>query len=149
MQKNLGEFKVLTLRETQSDVIADCPQKAADYWKASVESSPMFDSQKEFFVCLLLNTRTRIIGHNIVSMGGLDQVLIHPREVFRPALIAAAHSLIVMHNHPSGDPHPSEADIRITRDLIRAGRLLRVEILDHVIMGERHCSLKELGYFAI
>ena len=89
------------------------------------------------------------MGHNIVSMGGLDQVVVHPREVFRPALIAAAHSIIIMHNHPSGDPIPSDADIRVTRELIRAGRTLRVEILDHIIMGQKHCSLKELGYFAI
>jgi DNA repair protein RadC len=73
---------------------------------------------------------------------------VHPREVFRPAIVAAAAALVIMHNHPSGEPSPSEADIKVTRDLIRAGQLLKVEVLDHVVMGaNRHCSLRELGYF--
>jgi DNA repair protein RadC len=74
--------------------------------------------------------------------------LVHAREVFRPAIVAAAHAIVVMHNHPGGDPTPSEADIRITRDLIRAGQLLRIEVLDHVIVTpSRHASLRELGWF--
>jgi DNA repair protein RadC len=76
-------------------------------------------------------------------------LLVHPREVFRLAVMSSASAVVLMHNHPSGDPTPSEADIKVTRDLIRAGQLLKIEVLDHVIMGNsKHCSLKELGYFA-
>ena len=97
----------------------------------------------------LLNVRRKIKGHVLVSTGLMDQVLIHPRETFRAAVIASAHSVILMHNHPSGDSNPSEADIRVTRELIRAGQVLKIEVLDHVIVGrENHRSLRELGYFS-
>ena len=96
----------------------------------------------------MLNTRRRVKGHQLVSIGTLDTILVHAREVFRGAIIAAAAALVVMHNHPSGESSPSEADIKVTRDLIRAGQLLKIELLDHVIVGnERFSSLRELGYF--
>jgi DNA repair protein RadC len=97
---------------------------------------------------LLLNTRRRVKGHQLVTIGTLDTILMHPREVFRVAIIAAAAAIVIMHNHPSGDPTPSEADIKVTRDLIRAGQLMKIEVLDHVIVGNpARCSLRELGYF--
>jgi DNA repair protein RadC len=78
----------------------------------------------------------------------MDTILVHPREVFRAAIISAAAAVVLVHNHPSGDPSPSEADIKITRDLIRAGQLLKIEVLDHVIMGvDRHVSLRSQGFF--
>ena len=84
----------------------------------------------------------------------MPTLLVHAREVFRTAILAAASAVILAHNHPSGDPAPSEADIKVTRDLIRAGQLLKIEVLDHVILGrptpERakdFSSLRELGYF--
>ena len=93
-------------------------------------------------------TRRRIRGHNLVSTGTLDTILVHPREVFRTAIAANASALILMHNHPSGEAVPSEADIRVTRDLIRAGQLLKLEVLDHVIVGNPgHSSLRSMGYF--
>jgi DNA repair protein RadC len=77
----------------------------------------------------------------------LDQVVVHPREVFRAAIVACAHSVVIVHNHPSGDPNPSDADIRITKELIAGGKLLRVDVRDHIIIGsERNVSLRELGY---
>ncbi len=89
-------------------------------------------------------------GHQIASIGLMDTVLIHPREVFRLAIMMAAASIVVMHNHPSGDETPSEADIKVTRDLIRAGQLLKIEVIDHLVMGNpKHCSLRELGYCAV
>jgi len=114
-----------------------------------VRSNPYFNPEVECFVVLLLNTRKKIKGHVLVSTGLMDQVLIHPRETFRAAVIASAHSVILMHNHPSGDAGPSEADIRVTRELIRAGQVLRIEVLDHVIVsGYEHRSLRELVYFS-
>jgi DNA repair protein RadC len=78
----------------------------------------------------------------------MDTILCHPREVFRLAIMASASAIVIAHNHPSGEPTPSEADIKITRDLIRAGQLLKIEVLDHIVIGNpKHTSLRELGYF--
>lgn len=109
----------------------------------------------ETFQILLLNTRRRLIDVVKVSDGTLDTILVHPREVFKPAIAANAAAVVLLHNHPSGEATPSEADIKVTRDLIRAGQLLKIEVLDHLILGratqERpkdYVSLRELGYFA-
>jgi len=103
---------------------------------------------------VLLNTRRRLIRIEEISNGTLDTILVHAREVFRRAITANASAIVLVHNHPSGDPMPSEADIRITRDLIRAGQLLKIEVLDHIILGQAtaerpkdYSSLRELGYF--
>lgn len=103
---------------------------------------------------LLLNTRRRLIRIEEISEGTLDTLLVHPREVFRAAISANAAAIVLAHNHPSGDPTPSEADIKVTRDLIRAGQLLKIEVLDHIVLGrataERtkdYTSLRELGHF--
>jgi DNA repair protein RadC len=108
----------------------------------------------ESFQVLLLNTRKRLIRAEEISQGLIDTILVHPREVFRAAIVANAAGIVLVHNHPSGDPTPSEADIKVTRDLIRAGQLLKIEVVDHVIIGrataERakdYSSLRELGYF--
>lgn len=78
----------------------------------------------------------------------MDTILVHPREVFRLAVMASASAIILVHNHPSGDSSPSEGDIKVTRDLIRGGQLLKIEVLDHVIIGNpTHTSLRSLGYF--
>jgi DNA repair protein RadC len=136
------ELKLISLRECPT------PDMAANYWRANVVTNPYFNPECETLAVLMLNTRRRVKGHCVVSIGTMDTILVHPREVFRLAVIASAHAIIVMHNHPSGEPTPSEADIRITRDLIRAGQLLKVEVLDHVIVGHgKHASLRELGYF--
>jgi len=108
----------------------------------------------ETFQILLLNTRRRLIRVERISQGLLDTILVHPREVFKSAIAARAAAIVLVHNHPSGDPSPSEADIKVTRDLIRAGQLLKMEVLDHVILGRAtqdrpkdYSSLRELGYF--
>ena len=143
-----AEFKVLRVRDcaTPADIV-DTPDRVFDYWKANIATAPWFDPAKEAFVVLILNTRRRILGHNLVGLGGLDNVAVHPREVFRPVIVAAGSAIILAHNHPSLDSSPSEADIRVTRDLVRAGQLLRIEILDHVIIGSTFTSLRSLGYF--
>src|ERR1041384_3126173 len=143
------EWKVVSLRECptpENMQICDTPQSAVDYWKLHIASSPHFNPECECFVVLLLNTRRRIKGHHLVSIGILDTILIHPREVFRVATVSSAAAIVIMHNHPSGEPEPSEADIKVTRDLIRAGQLMKIDVCDHVIIGNpKHCSLRELG----
>ena len=146
------EYKVVALRECptpESLQMCDTPQKAADYWRMHVASNPYFNPDCECFTVLLLNTRRRVKAHQLVSMGTHDTLLVHPLIVFRLAVVTSAAALVLMHNHPSGESTPSEADIKVTRDLIRAGQLLNIEVLDHVIMGNpNHSSLRELGYFA-
>ena len=129
--------------------MCDQPTLAASYWREQVTAHPIYNTEVECFVVLLLNTRRRVKGHVLVSTGTLDTILVHPREVFRPAIIGAASGIILMHNHPSGESTPSEADVKVTRDLIRAGQLLKIEVLDHVIVGagETFTSLRTLGYF--
>jgi DNA repair protein RadC len=146
------EFKVTPLRECptpESLQLCDTPQKVADYWRLHIPAHPYFAVECECFVVLVLNTRRRVKGHYLVSIGTQDTVLVHPREVFRLAIMTSAAALVLTHNHPSGEATPSEADIRITRDLIRAGQLLKIEVLDHVVIGNPlHSSLRELGHFA-
>lgn len=154
---NPKEFKIQGMRECpvpEELEICDTPDKAAAYWRCQVIEHPYYNPDVESFVVLLVNTRRRLRGHVLVSTGILDTILVHPREVFRPAIIAAAAGVVLMHNHPSGDPSPSEADIKVTRDLIRAGQILKIEVLDHVVIGQPtpdraqgFTSLRELGYF--
>ena len=143
------EFKVLNIRECQPMTeAADTPEIVAQYWRNNIPQAGWFDPCKEAFVVLVLNTRRRIIGHSLITLGTLDSCTVHAREVFRPAIALAGHAVVLTHNHPSGDPTPSEADIKVTRDLIRAGLLLRIEVLDHIVMGagNEYRSLKSLGY---
>lgn len=145
------EYKVVALRECPlPDSLRECdtPDKVAEYWQLHVATNPYYNPECECFAVLLLNTRRRVKGHQLISIGTLDTILVHPREVFRGAIIAAASAVVLIHNHPSGDPTPSEADIKVTRDLIRAGQLMKIDVLDHVVIGNpNRCSLRELGYF--
>jgi DNA repair protein RadC len=115
---------------------------------ACFSTHPHFNPECECLAVLILNARRRIKGHQLVSIGTQDTLLVHSREVFRLAVLTAAHALILMHNHPSGESSPSQADIKVTRDLIRAGQILKIEVLDHVIVGHGNfSSLKALGHF--
>lgn len=110
-------------------------------------AGPLFDGlDREQFVVLLLNTRNRVIGSNVVSLGTLDASIVHPRETFKAAVILGASAIIMVHNHPSGDPTPSREDLAITKRMVKAGEVLGIAVLDHVILGEGcHFSLKEGG----
>lgn len=134
----------------------DTPEITASYLREQLPKSLRYNPDTENFVVVLLNTRRRPIGFEIVSNGTLDTLLVHPREVFKPAIVLGAAAIVLAHNHPSGDPAPSEADIKVTRDLIRAGQLLKIEVLDHVVLGKPDqgnskgwVSLRELGYFCM
>jgi DNA repair protein RadC len=135
-------------RREESPVL-DNPATVVDFMRESNRLEKV-----ESFQVLLLNTRKRLIRVEAISHGLLDTILVHPREVFRAAIAANAAAIVLVHNHPSGDPAPSEADIKVTRDLIRAGQLLKIEVIDHVIIGRASSgrekdwsSLRELGYF--
>jgi len=105
------------------------------------------DLDREVFGILLVNTRNRITAMHIVSVGTLNGAYVHPREVFKAAILGNAAAIILFHNHPSGDPEPSHDDRQLTRRLTDAGRILGIEVLDHVILGDeaRYYSFKERG----
>ena len=95
---------------------------------------------------LLLNTRNLVVGQRVIYQGNVNSSMVRPAEVLRPAVLEAVPSIIVSHNHPSGDPTPSPEDVAITRELAQAAKLLGIELLDHVVIGgERFVSLKERG----
>jgi DNA repair protein RadC len=100
---------------------------------------------RENFVVVLLNTKNEVIETSTVSVGTLSTSLVHPREVFKPAIRASAASVILAHNHPSGKVEPSKEDREVTRRLGEAAGILGIEVLDHVIVGDGYCSLKEHG----
>lgn len=94
-------------------------------------------AQREVFAVLLLNARHEMIRRVTVSVGSLNASIVHPREVFKPAVLASAASVVLVHNHPSGDPEPSEEDLSITRRLVNVGELLGIPVLDHVVVARR------------
>jgi DNA repair protein RadC len=103
--------------------------------------------QQEVFLVLLRDIKGALIHREIVSIGTLSEVLVHPREIFYPAVRHKAHSLILAHNHPSGDPTPSKADLHLTRLLLQSAQVMGIAIDDHLIIGRHgYVSLKEKGY---
>ncbi|MBL0387058.1 DNA repair protein RadC [Tumebacillus sp. ITR2] len=102
---------------------------------------------KEHFVALHLDAKRRLIGEEIVSVGSLDSTVAHPREIFKTAIKRSASAIICLHNHPSGDPTPSYEDLEVTRRLIECGRILGVDVLDHIVIGSHSfCSMREKGW---
>ncbi|MCK8825598.1 RadC family protein [Fuchsiella alkaliacetigena] len=103
--------------------------------------------QKENFVIILLDTKNQLISIEEISIGSLNNSIVHPREVFKPAIKRSSAAIILAHNHPSGNPEPSTEDIKVTQRLQKAGELIGIEVLDHLIIGEQnYISLREQGY---
>ena len=150
---NPKEFKVTALRECPMPadmLLCDTPEKVADYWRLNIATDPRYNRECECLAVLHLNTRRRLKGHELLTIGTMDTLLVDPRMLFRGAVIGAAAAVVLVHNHPSGEPQPSEADVKVTRDLMRAGQILKIEVLDHVIIGNPgHLSLRAQGYFAV
>ena len=101
--------------------------------------------QKEYFFTNDLDGKNRILCIDQVSASSLNQSIVHPREVFKTALLCSATAIMLIHNHPSGDPHPSREDREITRRLKEAGDLLVIRVMDHIILGESYMSFVEMG----
>jgi DNA repair protein RadC len=159
--KGIGRDKAVTLkaaftlaRRMAAEIRAerpllDSPERISDWLREDFRATGV-----ERLVVLLLDTRRRLIRVEELAHGTLDAIHVHAREVFKHAIAANAAAIALAHNHPSGDPTPSEADIKVTRDLIRAGQLLKIDVVDHVILGRKttqrerdFASLRELGYF--
>lgn len=159
--KGIGRDKAVTLqaaftlaRRMAAEIRTELPMMDKPELVADLLREDARGYEVEHLLVLLLNTRRRLIRIEHISQGTLDALHVHAREVFKQAIVANAAAIVLVHNHPSGDPTPSEADIKVTRDLIRAGQLLKIEVLDHVILGRRtterardFASLRELGFF--
>ncbi|MFC1860053.1 DNA repair protein RadC [Chloroflexota bacterium] len=114
----------------------------------NVVGSRLRGKKKEHFLALLLDTRSRLIKVSEISIGSLDTSIFHPREVFKEAISASAASVIFAHNHPSGDPEASEDDIELTKRLAGAGEIVGIDVLDHIIIGDKkYTSLKRRDLF--
>lgn len=133
--------RALEVNDTNLPMISDAKDAVA-------QLSDMRDFKKEHFMVLYLNAKDQLVHKETISMGTLNANLVHPREVFEPAIKYSAAQIIVAHNHPSGDPKPSEDDLEITIRLTEAGKMMGIEILDHIIISKNsHFSFKEEGHF--
>ena len=139
-------YRLQLVREEPSeasptDPIFDSPSTV------SQQLLPLFDGlDREHFVVLALDARNRPIGCNTVSVGSLSASIVHPREVFKFAILANATAVILAHNHPSGEVSPSKDDIELTQRLVQAGQIMGIDVLDHLVIGgQTFCSLKEQG----
>ncbi|WP_078556898.1 RadC family protein [Bacillus alkalicellulosilyticus] len=131
-----------TAYQTEERVVIRSPEDVANYVMEDMRSL-----SQEHFVILLLNTKNHVLHRQTIFIGSLNASLVHPREVFKESFRRSAASIIALHNHPSGDPGPSREDIEVTKRLAECGKLLGIELLDHIIIGDRKfVSLKEKGY---
>jgi DNA repair protein RadC len=130
----------LAVRERASGGLLNTPEAATPFLE------DMRDLAQEAFCVLTLNTKNRVIKRHLVSLGTVNSTLVSVREFFRPAISDGASSVIAAHNHPSGDPSPSADDIRITKKLIEAGKIIEIPVIDHLIVGDGlPFSLRESG----
>lgn len=160
LPSGIAELQCLVLREAEFPayhIQSDAPEALHSAFLTLIASKAFSWDQESLWV-LLLTKRFRPIGFQMVSLGTVDTIVATPLEIFRPAIIAGAPNLALVHNHPSGDVTPSEADVRFTRDILRAGQLLKINVVDHIIEGnpnvpssytKRWLSLREAGYLFI
>jgi DNA repair protein RadC len=122
-----------------------CPADVGHHLRKLLKKEDRLSREREHFWVIILNTRNRIRFVELVSLGTMNSSLVHPREVYRRAIKGGASALIIGHSHPSGDCEPSEDDITLTRRLMEAGKIIGIEILDHIIIGNTTLSFKEKG----
>ena len=150
----IGEAKAVQLRAAielgkriraypkETKYIIRSPKDASDFVMEDMRTLT-----QEHFVCLFLSTKNQVIHRQTIFIGSLNMSVVHPREIFKAAIRYSAASMICIHNHPSGDTTPSQEDIDVTKRLVKAGATMGIDVLDHLIVGDRtFCSLKEKGY---
>ena len=136
-------YNQLKQTENKDQRKVSCAKDVFDYFHERLK-----DKKQEYFYVLMLNSQNNIIGEHLISKGILDASILHPREVFKPAIKDSASKIILVHNHPSGDPNPSQEDLDITAKIIKAGEDIGIKVLDHIIIGRNdHWNWKESKNF--
>jgi DNA repair protein RadC len=126
------------------EVQLDRPDKVADYLRSAFDENPL----QEAFYCVYLDRKNHPLGRHLITLGTVNATLVSCREVFRGAIVAGCSAMVVAHNHPSGDPAPSTGDLNVTRRLRDAAKMLEIELLDHVIVGEAHADPLGRGVYS-
>lgn len=141
--KRVALEKEISVNRPDIESIIRSPENVAEIAKGYLR---MHEEPEEYMHMICMNTKNRIIGVFEISHGNVNSSIVGTREVFQKALLANAVSIILMHNHPSGDCTPSREDVEVTKRLVEAGKILGVQVLDHIIVGDTYSSLKEKGY---
>jgi DNA repair protein RadC len=139
--------RALAVRE-DAPTMLNRAELVASFWREYIETAQWFDSEKECVVVFALDRKNRLIGYNLVSLGSVSASICHPREVLRPVIVAAGSVFIMAHNHPSGDPVPSSADVQLTRQIREAAKAVDIPILDHVIVGRASVDPMGRGFYS-
>jgi len=143
---SINIYKLKMVKEDTVEYSDTTIKSPCDIVRLAREVLEMEEMAEENFIVICLNTKNKIAGVHTVSIGSLNASIVHPREVFKAALLNNASGIICLHNHPSGDPEPSREDIETTHRLVNAGNILGIKVLDHIIIGDgRYISLKEQG----
>lgn len=139
---NTYEAKIMTVRETQQKYKVICPEDVYKFWDDVIKKSDWYEDEQEHFVVLNLDSKNQVKSFKMVTKGILDASILHPREVYRIAIKEGSKSIICIHNHPSGDTTPSYEDIKITRQLVNAGKIIGIRISDNIIVGNDCFSMR-------
>lgn len=135
---------VYSLISLGEEIRLDRPDNVAAYLRSAFDENPM----QEAFYCVYLDRKNHPLGRHLITLGTVDSTVVAPREVFRGAILASASAIVVAHNHPSGDPAPSQADLRVTRTLREAAKILQIELLDHVVVGDVKADPQGRGLYS-
>lgn len=138
-------MKPYHVREVSPRSRCEDPEAVVATWKKVVERAPYFQSGKEHVVVFCVNARLKVTHWALISVGTVNEGIAHPRDILAPVIGQLSDGFILLHNHPSGDPSPSEADRKITRRISEAAHLLQVKFYDHIIVGTSYFSFQELG----
>ena len=141
--KRITLEKEISVNRPDNDGIIRSPENVAELATGYLR---LHEESEEYLYMICMNVKNKIIGVFEISHGNVNSSIFSVREILQKALLANAVSIIVLHNHPSGDPSPSHEDIKVTERLSEAGKLIGIELLDHIIVGDTYCSLKEKGY---
>jgi DNA repair protein RadC len=146
MRRTYSSFiQVVRVGEPIPAVKLDAPDRVHAYYREHISAARAYDPEKEHLHVFALNTKYHLTAVHLVSLGSLNESVAHPREIFRPLIALAAYAFILVHNHPSGDATPSEADRRLTIRVHEAAKLLQIQMLDHVVIGEPCFSFRDSG----
>lgn len=143
---SINIYKLKMIKEESVEYGNATVKSPTDIIRLAHDVMGLHEAAEENFVIVCLNTKNKISGVHTVSIGSLNASIVHPREVFKAAMLNNSSGILLVHNHPSGDPEPSREDIETTNRLVNAGNILGIKVLDHVIIGDnRYKSLKEEG----